>query len=576
MASTILQIIITPITEVAKLLVIPLKHEVGYLVKFRRNIEDLRSKTTELEITQETARYTTDAARRRGEFTTKEMEQWLIKTEMIVTDVQKLLGGLREEDKGKFNFCCTNLRSHYSSSKRAAKLLKVVNELKGSLQQIPVSQPAPPPSIEMMPTGDFDAFESTKVAMGKIIEALKHDDNQIIGVYGMGGVGKTSLIREVAKYAKITGMFDEVVIATVSRNPVMLKIQREIAEGLGLQLKEETEHRLDLSWVGISSGKDRSNCKIAITTRNLDVCSEILANEVAKKCGGLPIALVTLGRVLRNKEPRFWEDAAFQLRESSPVNIKGMHKMVFSCLKLSFDEFRDEESKMCFLYCALFPEDYDVRIEDLLRYGIGERLFSDDLTLEQARNKVHSIISNLKASCLLLSGKNEESVKMHDVFRDLAISIASSNDYSFMVKAGSGLKEWPSKLHYVMRMSLINNEFNMFSGQDEYPELMLLLLQNNTSLKAISDGFFAGMKALQVLDLSNMPSLVALPTSLSFLTNLKTLCVENNNLKDGSALGELKSIEILSLRKSSFARFPEEIKRLTNLRLLDLSEMPLV
>ncbi|XP_021749930.1 probable disease resistance protein At4g27220 [Chenopodium quinoa] len=242
--------------------------------------------------------------------------------------------------------------------------------------------------------------------------------------------------------------------------------------------------------------------------------------------------------------------------------------------KLSFDEFHNEESQICFLYCALFPEDYDVCVEDLLRYGIGDRLFSDDLTLDQARNRVHSIISNLKASCLLLSGKNEECVKMHDVFRDLAILISSGNDYSFMVKAGSGLKEWPCNLNlqYVMRMSLINNEFNMLREQEEYPELILLLLQNNTSLKAISDDFFVGMKALQVLDLSNMPSLVALPTSLSFLTNLKTLCVENNNLKDGSALGELKSIEILSLRKSSFDRFPEEIKRLTKLRLVDLSE----
>ncbi|XP_057547327.1 probable disease resistance protein At4g27220 [Amaranthus tricolor] len=196
------------------------------------------------------------------------------------------------------------------------------------------------------------------------------------------------------------------------------------------------------------------------------------------------------------------------------------------------------------------------------------------MSLDQARNRVHSIISNLKASCLLLSSTNRECVKMHDVFRDLAILIATSNDYSFMVKASSGLKEWPSnlKLQYVMRMSLTNNDFSMFEGAGEYPELILLLLQNNPSLKSISDEFFAGMKALQVLDLSNIPCLEKLPSSLSSLTNLRTLCLDDNNLKDGSVLGDLTSIEILSMRKSSFSRFPEEIRRLTNLRLLDLTD----
>ncbi|KAL2932645.1 hypothetical protein RDABS01_015764 [Bienertia sinuspersici] len=590
----------------------------------------------ELEVTRDSAECTTNEARRRGEAATQVMEQWLEKAEMIIIDARKLLSKLEERERRKSKICCTSLKKRYVSSKKAVKLLQIVNEVKGSVQQIPVSQPEPPPSIEMMPTGDFEAFESTRAAIRKILEAIKHDDNQVIGVYGMGGVGKTSLIKEVARYTKIKGLFDEVVIATVSRNPDIRKIQREIAEGLGLQLIEESEHvrslrlarrlkqdsrifvilddvweRIDLSHVGISSGKDKSCCKIAITTRSLDVCSEMncdrsimintfseqeswdlfkkvagnvvdspdlnnLASEIVKECGGLPIALVTLGRVLRNKEPRFWDDAAYELRQSRPLNIKGMHENVFSCLKLSFDEFQNEEAQMCFLYCALFPEDYDVQVEDLLRYGIGERLFSDVMTLDQARNRVHSIISNLKASCLLLNDTDNDQVcvKLHDVFRDLAISIATTNDYSFMVKASSGLKEWPStfKLEYVMRMSLINNEISVFSGQGEYPELILLLLQNNKSLKSISDEFFAGMKALQVLDLSNIPSLVTLPTSLSSLTNLRTLCMDNNNLKDGSALGDLRSIEILSLRKSSFGTFPEEIKRLTNLRLLDLSD----
>ncbi|GAB4828852.1 hypothetical protein Ancab_018511 [Ancistrocladus abbreviatus] len=482
----------------------------------------------------------------------------------------------------------------------------------------------------MMPTGDFKAFESTKSAMMEIIGALNCDANKIIGIYGMGGVGKTSLMKAVAKQAK-SKMFDEVVIATVSQNPDRNKIQCEVGEGLGLRLPEETAsiralrlaarlkqeksvllilddvwERLDLALVGIPC-EDHNGLKIAITTRSLDVCSEMgcnvnikvetlseqeswdlfkqvagnivdfpdlhdVAKQVAKECGGLPIALVTVGRVLRNKELSIWLDAARGLRASRPMNIKGMHDKVFSCLKLSFDQVQSEEEKLCYLYCSLFPEDYDVEIEDLVRYGIGEGLFSDMETLDEVRNRMQSIISNLKASCLLVNSNKKGCIKMHDVFRDLAISIATSNDYSFMVKASSGLKEWPARIQYALRISMIDNEFGILPSQREYPELLLLLLQNNRNLKVIPDDFFTGMTALEVLDLSHIPNMVKLPTSLSCLTNLKTLSVENNHLKDISVLGELESLEILSLRRSSFALFPEQIGRLTKLRLLDLTE----
>ncbi|CAO2841351.1 unnamed protein product [Amaranthus hypochondriacus] len=423
MAGTILQILVTPITKLAKLFVVPLKQQVGYLLKHHNNIEDLKTKTKNLALNIEATNHTINEARRRGKATTIDIQHWRTKAQLIFTDVHKILADFGEKARGNSKTCCTNLCKRYGSSKRAVILTKVINEVKGSFRQTLVSRPAPPPSIEMMPMGDFEAFESTRVAMEKVIEALNCRDSHVLGVYGMGRVGKTSLIKQVAKYVKMKSMFDEVFIATVSRNPDSRKIQREIAEGLGLYLMEETEHirslrlsermkyetrkliilddvweRLELSLIGIGYGEDKSNCKFVITTRNLDVCSEMSCNvsiivdplsqkdswdlfmkvvgnvsqelnsfaeQIARECGGLPIALVTLGRALRNKERKFWEDVPIALRQSRPLNIKGMHKNVFSCLKLSFDEFQNEESQMCFLYCALFLEDIDVRIKDL-------------------------------------------------------------------------------------------------------------------------------------------------------------------------------------------------------------------
>lgn len=173
-----------------------------------------------------------------------------------------------------------------------------------------------------------------------------------------------------------------------------------------------------------------------------------------------------------------WEDVVYVLRELRLFNIKGMYEKVFFCFKLSFDQVQNEEFKLCYLYCFLFFEDYDVQVEYFLRYGIGEGLFYDVEIVDEVRNRVYFIIIYFKAFCFFLSSKKEDCIKMYDVFRDLVILIVINNDYSFMVKVSLGLKGWliKLKLEYVMRMSLINNEFSIFSDQREYLEFLLLLL----------------------------------------------------------------------------------------------------
>lgn len=59
-----------------------------------------------------------------------------------------------------------------------------------------------------------------------------------------------------------------------------------------------------------------------------------IAKAVSKECGGLSVALVTVGRALRNKQPSSWSEATWQLRNSKPVDIRGMDEKVFSCRAL--------------------------------------------------------------------------------------------------------------------------------------------------------------------------------------------------------------------------------------------------
>lgn len=87
---------------------------------------------------------------------------------------------------------------------------------------------------------------------------------------------------------------------------------------------------------------------------------------------------------------------------------------------------------------------------------------------------------------------------MHDVVRDVAISIASSNSHDFMAKAGTGLRglQRSKNINASKRISLMLKNIRDFSGQLEYAKLLALLLMHDFSLVETSHNFLVGMKGL--------------------------------------------------------------------------------
>ncbi|GKE50612.1 probable disease resistance protein, partial [Tanacetum coccineum] len=99
------------------------------------------------------------------------------------------------------------------------------------------SHPAHLPSI--WPSSNVDGFESRKGLLRLVMEALVDDSVNVIGVYGMGGIGKTTFVEQVAKQADANQLFDEMVMVVVSHKPNLRKLQGDLAEMLELNLKEE-------------------------------------------------------------------------------------------------------------------------------------------------------------------------------------------------------------------------------------------------------------------------------------------------------------------------------------------------
>ncbi|XP_044477263.1 disease resistance protein At4g27190-like [Mangifera indica] len=611
--------------------------QLGYMFHYNDKIEKLKKQVEKLRDSRDMVQKKIETAKRDGQIIFVIVQKWIAEVDDVLEKAEKFL---KDEDKAKkrcLKGWCINLEQRCRFSKEAKKhTLATYDQLQELGKFESVSSPTPPSGIisssEVFNSGPFESRNSIEKEVMKVL--IDASNVNKIGICGMGGIGKTTLVKEISQHVIEAKLFDVVVMAVVSQTPSIMKIQGEIADMLGLtslpthselarakllweRIKKEKRVLiiLDDVWaiiklddIGIPFGNDHKGCKI-ITSRSRDVCNGMdcqkiyivetlskqeswelfskiagsivenfdinpIAREVTTKCGGLPLAIVTIAGALKGKDKHGWRHAARQLKMSTPSSIIEVERNVFSSLELSFD-YLEKETKSLFLFCSLFPEDYQISIEDLVRSWIGLRWFEDtDEAIEDVRNRVHYIVSTITSSFLLIE-ESEKYVKMHDVIRDFAIVVAPRYNHKFMINARIGLEEWPSRDTFDFTcISLMANYLGELPNGLEYLNLQALLLQENESL-VVPSSFFEKMTNLKVLNLGQT-YIETLPDSLSILTNLRTLDVSFSKLVDLSIIGRLSKLEILSLSNSKLVKeIPSSFSQLTNLKLLDLNYMNL-
>ncbi|XP_044497328.1 uncharacterized protein LOC123219428 isoform X1 [Mangifera indica] len=634
-----------------------LKQHISYVFKYQSYINDLKKLVEDLRNKKETVEKPVELAERQGEEIYKAVKKWLSDVDEFTERVAKAI--IEDEDKADKGSClklksCPNLIQSYKLGKEAVKAAVSGADLLGKGNFSSISYRHALQRTESMYVRGYEAFDSREQVLQEILDTLKDANFNMVGVHGMGGVGKTTLVNKVAWQVKEDRIFHEVAIAEVTQTPDYKKIQEKLASDLGLEFCQESEYqrasqlrsrikkekslliildniwtKLDLDAIGIPFGdsekgrkddlfgdahKERNDdeikpCTILLTSRYRDVLSKDmktqknifvrpiskddawnlfrkivgdsaessdfhpLADEFVTKCAGLPVAISTIANTLKNESLPFWKDALVRLKRSTPRHIPDMEESVYSTIELSYNFLKIEEAKSLFLLCALTDAGSSMSTDDLLKYSVGLNLFGHVYTLEEGRDRLHSLINYLKASCLLLDGDNDHVVKMHDIIHDVAVSIASTEKFMFNIQNGICLKEVLGEKipkHSTAISLPYRDIYDKLPQRLEFPKLELFFLfMNNRSLQ-IPDAFFEEMKELRVLDLIGF-LFFSLPSSLSCLKNLKTLCLDNCLVEDLRILGELSKLEILSFSRSHIKQLPTEIRRLTRLKLLDLS-----
>ncbi|KAK4576556.1 hypothetical protein RGQ29_027199 [Quercus rubra] len=602
--------IVGPIFEIAKMIFAPICKCCAYYRGADKHRRILKNKWQDLERRKIDTNSRMRAQLLPGKTPMKEVEGWLQDVEKMNDEIEAIE---REAIEGK----CFS-RAHVG--KLAFKKIREVEELyqRGAFSDSLVIDP-PPSNGEIMSTPTLIG-ESTAERVKEAIWAWVLDnDVRKIGLYGMGGIGKSTVMEHINnRLLKEKNKFDSVIWVTVSKSLNVIQLQHDIARKLDLDLakvedvreraaklkaKLEDKNRyvliLDDMWeafalekVGIPEPTSANGCKLLLTTRDLAVCRGMscndikmellskeeahklfldkmgydvfnipylkpIAKEVLERCAQLPLAIVTITASFKPLRQDFeWRDALEKLK-TSVMRSDNREKQVLETLKFSYECLEDEEPKQCLLHCALYPEDFKINKQELIGHLIDQG---------------YSILSKLENACLL-EGGNDNFVKMHDLVRDMVLQVASPE---FMVEGHLGLEDFSDEGKWredLVKASLMYNNISTIpcNVSPRCPNLSTLLLRGNPSLKAVPDSLFEHLHGLKVLDLS-YTGIRSLPNSVFSLENLSILrlrgCV---GLIHVSSLAKLTTLRKLDLGLTNIEEVPHGLEMLVNLTYLNLN-----
>ncbi|KAL5758630.1 hypothetical protein ACOSP7_021241 [Xanthoceras sorbifolium] len=497
----------------------------------------------------------------------------------------------------------------------------------------------PPASGIILPTTPLVGETTAKKNMEEIWRHLMDDEIKNIGIFGMGGVGKTTIVTHINNRLIEEDKFHHVIWVTVSQTLDLVEVQNGIANALNQSLLGKKDQKiraglllsmlrkkrfvliLDDTWeaiklekVGIPKPTKENGCKLVITTRSLDVCHSMncktvevkpllekealdlffekagvdiskvptlkkIAELVVKQCAGLPLAIVTIASSLRGEyDISEWRNALNELTNNIS-SVKVREDEIFMTLKFSFDRLKEKKIQRCFLYCALYPQDHDIPKTELVDCWIAEGLLEEMDNLQATVDRGHIMIKKLVNNCLLLESVDRSCVKLHDVVRDMVLRYITSESPLFIVKAGLNLKELPSEQEWkenLDKVSLMNNSISEIpSSMSLNCQMLSTLFLQENLLKSIPESFFLQMHGLMILNLSET-AIESLPNSISELTNLTALLLKHcYRLKWIPSLSKLRALRILDLGFTKINEVPTGMEMLTNLTSLHLFSMEL-
>ncbi|VAH12467.1 unnamed protein product [Triticum turgidum subsp. durum] len=465
--------------------------------------------------------------------------------------------------------------------------------------------------------------ENKKLLMG-CLTAQSEEQNTVATVWGMGGVGKTTLVSHV--YNLVKDDYDTAAWVTVSNSYQVEALLKTIAKEFGIKADVASMGKRALTeviytylqgkkyilimddvwgvdvWFNIRDAFPKcSGNRFVITSRIHEVallatgnrvlelkplqaaeswqlfCKEAfwkdqnrtcpeglkhLAQKFVSKCSGLPIAIACIGRLLSCKQPTYsdWENVYKEIELQLTNNVILDVNII---LKVSLEDL-PYDLKNCFLHCALFPEDYEIKRRRVMRQWIAAGFVraKDNKTLEEVAEEC--LTELVKRSLLQVVARNSggrlKCCRMHDVIRLLALNKAREECFG-KVYDGSGA----FSVQGTRRISIQSENIEQLSQSCGTHFRALHVFETRISINLLKS-ILSSSRLLSMLDLQGA-RIKMLPNQVFDLFNLRYLGLRHTGIQNlPEAIGRLQNLQVLDAYNTELSSLPNSVVKLHKLR----------
>ncbi|XP_045819822.1 putative disease resistance RPP13-like protein 1 isoform X3 [Trifolium pratense] len=299
--------------------------------------------------------------------------------------------------------------------------------------------------------------------------------------------------------------------------------------------------------------------------KNLDEYPHLeqIGMKIVDKCGGLPLAVKTLGQLLQRKSDHEWR----KILETDLWRLSDKDNDINPTLRLSYHNLPSNR-KRCFAYCSLFPKGY-IDKHELIKFWMADGLLKcsgADKSEEELGNEIFTDLESIS-----FFQKSFFGFVMHDLVNDLAKSV--SGEFCMQI-GGSRVEGIPERTRHILLSSQLNCGDKLLESICKCKGLRSLIVKSNTTtlisndvqrdlfsrltwLRMLSFRYcglselvdeIGNLKLLRYLDLSHT-EIKSLPDTICMLYNLQTLLLE---------------------RCDELTELPSKFSKLINLRHLEL------
>ncbi|WOK93621.1 disease resistance protein RGA1 isoform X1 [Canna indica] len=288
-----------------------------------------------------------------------------------------------------------------------------------------------------------------------------------------------------------------------------------------------------------------------------------IGKMIVKRCGGLPLAVKSLGGLLKHEksDEESWNDVL-----QSELWDLDENEEILPALRLSYSRMPCH-LKPCFLFCSVFPKDFTLKKKKVVRLWMAQGYVEtiDERTMEELGREYFDELYSRS-----FFDQSSYYFKMHDSIHDMAAHI-SGNEYQSVVNLNQ-CYDLDKARHLFVKA---NDELMLFLLSKKLrPHLRTLCFGLDSILGSASLKFALSMTSLRALFIENIEQ-DEQTVPIGNLKHLRYLYIEGNMVRLHRSLGQLFNLQVLILKSTKLEVLPWEIGSLVNLQHLKIRSIVL-